>query len=97
MRTRTRALPSTRWRQERVFPAAPVPSALLNAFDPGHGIRELQAGLGKGRGDRLWPVVAHDRLSRDARSDAARRVGRAAGFAQGPQARFWGGGGASPR
>ena len=33
----------------------PVPPALLNALDMVHGVRELQASRGKGRGERLWP------------------------------------------
>ena len=31
------------------------PPALLDALDMVHGIRELQARRGKGRGERLWP------------------------------------------
>jgi integrase/recombinase XerD len=33
----------------------PVPPALLDTLDMVHGIRELHARRGKGRGARLWP------------------------------------------
>jgi integrase/recombinase XerD len=38
-----------------IYRAVPVPPALLDALDLVHGIRELQARRGKGRGVRLWP------------------------------------------
>jgi integrase/recombinase XerD len=42
-------------RQAGIYRAVPVPSALLDALDLVHGIRELHARRGKGRGVRLWP------------------------------------------
>jgi integrase len=42
-------------RQAGIFRAVPVPPALLDALDLVHGIRELHARRGKGRGIRLWP------------------------------------------
>ena len=42
-------------RQAGIYRAVPVPPALLDALDLVHGIRELQARRGKGRGVRLWP------------------------------------------
>src|ERR1700741_5008389 len=41
-------------RRAGVYRAVPVPPALLEALDLVHGIRELQARRGKGRGVRLW-------------------------------------------
>ena len=38
-----------------IYRTVPVPPALLDALDLVHGIRELQARRGKGRGERLWP------------------------------------------
>jgi integrase/recombinase XerD len=42
-------------RQAGIYRAVPVPPALLEALDLVHGIRELNARRGKGRGVRLWP------------------------------------------
>jgi integrase len=42
-------------RRPGIYRAVPVPPALLEALDLVHGIRELQARRGKGRGVRLWP------------------------------------------
>ena len=42
-------------RQAGIYPAVSVPPALLDALDLVHGIRELQARRGMGRGVRLWP------------------------------------------
>jgi integrase len=42
-------------RRPGVYRAVPVPPSLLEALDLVHGIRELQARRGKGRGIRLWP------------------------------------------
>ena len=42
-------------RQAGIYRAVPVPPALLDALDLAHGIRDLQARCGKGRGVRLWP------------------------------------------
>jgi len=42
-------------RQAGIYRAVPVPPALLDALDLVHGIRELHARRGKGRGIRLWP------------------------------------------
>ena len=48
-------LESLKKRRSGVYRAVPVPPALLEALDLVHGIRELQARRGKGRGVRLWP------------------------------------------
>jgi integrase/recombinase XerD len=42
-------------RQTGIFRAVPVSPALLDALDLVHGVRELHARRGKGRGVRLWP------------------------------------------
>ena len=42
-------------RQGGHYRAVPVPSALLDALDLVHGIREHQSRRGKGRGECLWP------------------------------------------
>ena len=42
-------------RKTGVFRAVPVPPHLLDALNMVHGVRELQAKRGKGRGVRLWP------------------------------------------
>jgi integrase/recombinase XerD len=46
---------SLKKRRSGIYRAVPVPPALLEALDMVHGIRELQAKRGKGRGIRLWP------------------------------------------
>ncbi len=46
---------SLKKRRSGVYRAVPVPPALLDALDMVHGVRELQARRGKGRGERLWP------------------------------------------
>jgi len=46
---------SLKKRRSGIYRAVPVPPALLDALDLVHGIRELQARRGKGRGIRLWP------------------------------------------
>jgi integrase/recombinase XerD len=46
---------SLKKRRAGIFRAVPVPPALLDALDLVHGIRELHASRGKGRGERLWP------------------------------------------
>jgi integrase len=46
---------SLKKRRTGIYRAVPVPPALLDALDLVHGIRELQARRGKGRGERLWP------------------------------------------
>ena len=48
-------LESLKKRRSGIYRAVPVPPALLEALDLVHGIRELQARRGKGRGVRLWP------------------------------------------
>ena len=42
-------------RQAGIYRAVPVPPALFDALDLVHGIRQLQARRGKGRGIRRWP------------------------------------------
>jgi integrase/recombinase XerD len=42
-------------RRSGIFRSVPVPPALLDTLDMMHGIRELHARRGKGRGVRLWP------------------------------------------
>jgi integrase/recombinase XerD len=56
-----------------------VPPALLEALDLVHGLRELQARRGQGRGVRLWP------WSRMTGWRAVHRIMQAAGL-EGPQA-----------
>jgi integrase/recombinase XerD len=46
---------SLKKRRAGVYRSVPVPPSLLEALDLVHGIRELQARRGKGRGIRLWP------------------------------------------
>ena len=46
---------SLKKRRSGIYRAVPVPPALLGALDMVHGIREMQARRGKGRGERLWP------------------------------------------
>jgi integrase len=46
---------SLKKRRTGIYRAVPVPPALLEALNMVHGIRELQAQRGKGRGVRLWP------------------------------------------
>jgi integrase len=46
---------SLKKRRPGVYRSVPVPPALLEALDLVHGVRELQAGRGKGRSVRLWP------------------------------------------
>ena len=46
---------SLKKRRTGIYRAVPVPPALLDALDLVHGIRELHARRGKGRGERLWP------------------------------------------
>jgi integrase len=46
---------SLKKRRAGTYRAVPVPPALLGALDMVHGIREMQARRGKGRGERLWP------------------------------------------
>jgi integrase/recombinase XerD len=46
---------SLKKRRTGIYRAVPVPPALLDALDLVHGIRELHASRGKGRGMRLWP------------------------------------------
>ena len=46
---------SLKKRRGGIYRAVPVPPALLQALVMVHGVRELQATRGKGRGIRLWP------------------------------------------
>jgi integrase/recombinase XerD len=46
---------SLKKRRNGIYRAVPVPPALLTALTMVHGVRELQAKRGKGRGIRLWP------------------------------------------
>jgi integrase/recombinase XerD len=46
---------SLKKRRSGIFRSVPVPPALLDTLDMVHGIRELHARRGKGRGVRLWP------------------------------------------
>jgi integrase len=46
---------SLKKRRTGIFRSVPVPPALLDTLDMVHGIRELHARRGKGRGARLWP------------------------------------------
>jgi integrase len=46
---------SLKKRRAGIYRAVPVPPALLEALNMVHGVRELQAQRGKGRGVRLWP------------------------------------------
>lgn len=70
---------SLKKRRPDIFRAVPVPAALLDALDLVHGIREVQARRGKGRGMRLWP------WSRMTGWRAVHAVMEAAGL-EGPQA-----------
>jgi integrase len=45
---------SLKKRRPGVYRAVPVPPAVLEALDLVHGIRELQAKPGRGKGQRLW-------------------------------------------
>ena len=58
---------SLKKRRTGIYRAVPVPPALLDALDLVHGIRELHARRGKGRGDAALAVVAHDRMASGAR------------------------------
>ena len=46
---------SLKKRRTGIFRNVPVPPALLDTLDMVHGIRELHARRGRGRGVRLWP------------------------------------------
>ena len=46
---------SLKKRRDGVYCSVPVPPSLLEALDMVHGIREQQAGKGRGRGIQLWP------------------------------------------
>ena len=46
---------SLKKRRSGIYRVVPVPPVLLDALDLVHGIRELQARRGKGRGIHLWP------------------------------------------
>jgi integrase/recombinase XerD len=46
---------SLKKRRIGIFRNVPVPPTLLDALDMVHGVREIQARRGKGRGMRLWP------------------------------------------
>ncbi len=46
---------SLKKRRDGVYRSVPVPPPLLDALDMVHGVRELQAARGRGRGVRLWP------------------------------------------
>lgn len=46
---------SAKKRRTGAFRTVPVPPAVLDTLDIVHGIRELHASRGKGRGVRLWP------------------------------------------
>jgi integrase/recombinase XerD len=70
---------SLKKRRRGLYRAVPVPPALLDALDLVHGLRELHARRGRGRGVRLWP------WSRMTGWRAVHRVMRAAGL-DGPQA-----------
>jgi integrase/recombinase XerD len=70
---------SLKKRRRGLYRAVPVPSALLEALDLVHGLRELHARSGQGRGVRLWP------WSRMTGWRAVHRVMQAAGL-EGPQA-----------
>lgn len=45
---------SLKKRRPGIYRAVPVPPAVLEALDLVHGIRELQAKPGRGKGRRLW-------------------------------------------
>jgi len=68
-------------RHSEIFSRSIRASALLDALDLVHGIRELRSRRGKGRGERLWPC---SRMTgwRHAQHDGSCRVGRAACLAQ---------------
>ena len=51
-------------RQAGIYRAVPVSPASLDELDLVHGIRELHARRGKGRGIRLWPWSRIDWLAR---------------------------------
>jgi integrase/recombinase XerD len=70
---------SLKKRRRGLYRAVPVPPALLDALDLVHGLRELHARRGQGRGVRLWP------WSRMTGWRAVHRVMEAAGL-DGPQA-----------
>jgi integrase/recombinase XerD len=70
---------SLKKRRRGLYRAVPVPPALLEALDLVHGLRELHARRGQGRGVRLWP------WSRMTGWRAVHRVMQAAGL-DGPQA-----------
>ena len=70
---------SLKKRRRGLYRAVPVPPALLEALDLVHGLRELHARRGQGRGVRLWP------WSRMTGWRAVHRVMQAAGL-EGPQA-----------
>jgi integrase/recombinase XerD len=70
---------SLKKRRRGLYRAVPVPPALLEALDLVHGLREVQARRGRGRGARLWP------WSRMTGWRAVHRVMQAAGL-EGPQA-----------
>ena len=79
-------------RQDGSHRAAPVPPALLDALDLVQGIRERQAHRSKRLW--LWSHMPGWRAVHAVMQDAARR---AAGLAQGPQARAYGGQGRACR
>ena len=75
-------------RRSGVFRIVPMRAALLETLNMVHGIRELHASRGKGRGVRALALVADDRRAGDACGHGG---GRAARLAEGATARFWGG------
>ena len=70
---------SLKKRRRGLYRTVPVPPVLLEALDLVHGLREVQARRGQGRGVRLWP------WSRMTGWRAVHRVMQAAGL-EGPQA-----------
>jgi len=46
---------SLKKRRDGIYRAVPVPPALIETLVMVHGLRELQARRGYGRGVRLWP------------------------------------------
>jgi integrase len=82
-------------RQSGIYRAVPVPPALLDALDLVHGIRELHARRGKGRGIRLWPWSRMTGWRAVHAVMAATGLGGPPGLTQGAAARFRGGGGIS--
>ncbi len=82
---------SLKKRRDGIYRAVPVPPALLEALVMAHGVRELQARRGRGRGVRLWPWSRMTGWRAVHGVMAGRRARRAARLAQGAAARLRGG------